>query len=482
MDGFREEKDFIGILEVPSAALYGIHALRANKNFPDSTPFHLEWYKAVGDVKHACYETYGHFVQAARQRNKDKPLPFEPIKDEIIAVLKEAALEVSQGKHFESFIVPAISGGAGTSINMNVNEIIANRALLMLGSTPGDYMRVDPIESANVYQSTNDVVPTALRVAAMRLLRQLEADINSLRQKVEMKEREFRGSLRVAYTQMQEAVPSSYGMLFAAYSEALSRDWWRISKCFERIKTVNLGGSAVGTAVAVPRYFVMEVAKVLQKNTGLPITRSENMPDATQNLDGFVEVHAVLKAHAVNLEKMVSDLRLLASDVAWRHEVRLPQRQVGSSIMPGKINPVIPEFVVSAAHKVYANDGIVTSLSAQGCLDLNAYVPIIGHALLETLKLLSACCRTLAENLFNGLVVNPQAGQAKLFSSAAITTVLSPLIGYHQSSLLAKYMQTQSVDVFEANSALGILAEEKIRQLLQADNLLKSGFTLDDLE
>jgi aspartate ammonia-lyase len=270
-------------------------------------------------------------------------------------------------------------------------------------------------------------------------------------------------------------------MLFSTYSEALSRDWWRVSKCFERIKIVNLGGSAVGTGIAVPKFFIMEVVPALQKLTGLPVTRSENLSDATNNLDSFVEVHAILKAHAVNLEKMVSDIRLLASDVAGLHGVSIPQRQVGSSIMPGKVNPVIPEFVISAAHRIYSNDMLISSLSAQGCLDLNAYLPAIGHALLESLKLLIAADKTVADNLIEGLTITSGTDAARLFKSPAITTALSPLIGYRKAVLLSKEMKSSGCDVFEANRKLQLIDEEKLKNVLKPENLLKTGFTLNDL-
>jgi len=478
---FRTENDSLGSMQVPANVFYGIHSLRAQENFPDHTPFHLEWYKAMGSVKLACYHSYRSFCNAVRERQPASDLPFLLLDMQVIDALETAATEISEGKHFNSFIVPAISGGAGTSINMNVNEIIANVALQKLGFAPGNYEKIDPIEAANIYQSTNDVVPTALKVAIMNLLADLESAINSLRQRIEVTEGNYRNELRIAYTQMQEAVPSSYGMLFSTYSEAMSRDWWRVSKCFERIKIVNLGGSAIGTGLAVPKFFIMEVVPELQKITGLPVTRSENLSDATNNLDSFVEVHAILKAHAVNLEKMVSDIRLLASDVAGMHDVVIPQRQVGSSIMPGKVNPVIPEFVISAAHKIYANDMLISSLSAQGCLDLNAYVPVIGHALLESLKLLIAADQTVSQHLFEGLVISSGTGAIRLLKSPAITTALSPLIGYRKAAMLAKEMKASGCDVFEANKKLNLLDEGKLKTVLKPENLLKTGFTLSDL-
>jgi aspartate ammonia-lyase len=477
----RKESDSIGEKEIPEDALYGIHSQRARENFPDTTPFPLEWYKAVGLVKQACYLTYREFKKSALGKYPGDKLPFSFFGDEVIGTLIDIAGEVSQGSFFDNFIIPAISGGAGTSINMNINEIIANASLLKLGRNPGDYTFIDPIEHANIFQSTNDVIPTALKVALMFLLRDLENSINGLRMKVEQYENENRDNLRIGFTQMQEAVPSSFGILFSAYSEALSRDWWRVSKCFERIKTVNLGGGAIGTGLAIPRFFIMEVINRLQVLSGLPVTRSENLADATSNLDSFVEVHAIMKAHAVNLEKMVSDLRLLASDLINRKEIGIPQKQVGSSIMPAKVNPVIPEFVISVAHKIYANDVLVTSLCGSGCLELNAYLPVIGCAMIESLKLLIAADQTLKDNLFEGLIIYSKTSAEKLWSSPSITTALIPYIGYNNASILAKEMKETGLTVFQVNAKLKLLEDQKMEKILSADNLLKLGYTLNDI-
>ena len=477
----RTEKDFLGEKQINKNALYGIHSLRARDNFPDKSPFHIEWYKAIGLTKLACYLTYDSFTSAVLEKHPNGDLPINLFDKDIITALIESAEEIAEGKFFNYFIVPAIQGGAGTSINMNVNEIIANEALLKLDHTPGDYHIIDPIEHANVFQSTNDVIPTSLKVAAIRLLEELEEKINELRFDIEAIENKTRNKLRIGYTQMQEAVPSSYAMLFSTYNEALSRDWWRVSKCFERIKVVNLGGSAIGTGISIPRYFIMEVVPTLQKLTNLPITRSENMPDATSNMDSLVEVHAILKSHAVNLKKMVSDLRLLSSDVTGTKEIEIPQKQVGSSIMPGKVNPVIPEFVISAAHKIYANDGLITSLSAQGCLDLNAYLPTIGNALLESIKLLIAANQTLKENLFRDLKVDNKIAEERLYKSPAVTTALSPYIGYNKAAELAKEMKSAKKDIFQANKKLRLIEEKKLKQILSPQNLLKMGFTLKDI-
>lgn len=477
----RTEADSIGEMEIPADALFGIHSLRAFENFPDRTPFNPEWYRALGLVKLAFYQSCSRFYEAVSVHGHSGKIPMALIPADRLLALSEAAREVSEGMYFDQFIVPAISGGAGTSINMNVNEIIANAALLKTGRKPGEYSYIDPIEQANIYQSTNDVIPTSLKVAAMKQLPGLESAVNGLREGVEKLETAYRNELRIAFTQMQEAVPSSYGKLFAAYSEALSRDWWRVSKCFERIKVVNLGGSAIGTGLGVPTYIIMDVISALQRLSGLPVTRSENMTDATSNLDAFVEVHATLKSLAVNLEKMVSDLRLLASDIAFSHEITLPARQVGSSIMPGKINPVIPEYVVSVAHKIYANDQIITSLCASGCLELNAYIPLIGHSLLESISLLTGACITLRIHLIDGLKVNQAVGLSRLLKSPAVTTALVPYIGYHPATQLAKYMKETGCTIFEANQELKLVEVELLQKVLQPSGLLRLGFSVQDI-
>ncbi|MEA3317443.1 MAG: lyase family protein [Bacteroidota bacterium] len=477
----RTEKDFIGEKQIPKDALYGIHSVRACENFPDSGIFHIEWYKATGITKLACYLTYKKFKSAIAKKYPGKDTAIKIFSDDIINSLIKSAEEISEGKHFNNFIVPAIQGGAGTSINMNINEIIANLSLKKLNKKIGDYKTIDPIEHANIYQSTNDVIPTSLKIASLQLLETLEEKINNLRLSIESLEKDSRNKLRIAYTQMQEAVPSSYAMLFSSYNEALSRDWWRVSKCFERIKVVNLGGSAIGTGITVPRYFIMEVVPELQRLTNLPITRSENMPDTTSNLDSFVEIHAILKAHAVNLEKIVSDIRLLSSDITANRELTIPQKQVGSSIMPGKVNPVIPEFVISAAHKIYSNDSLISSLSGQACLDLNPYIPTIGNALLESIKLLISANQTLHENLFNNITIDNRKAEEHLFYSRAISTALSPFIGYNKAAELAKEMKKSNINIFEANTKLKIIDSTKLKDILAPQNLLKMGFTIDDL-
>jgi len=477
---FRLEKDSLGQKKIPLDALYGIHAVRAKENFPGNTIFPVEWYSAVGVTKLACYNTYRKFRDAAIAKLGNN-LPVKNIKDDILNALIDSAKEVADGKYYDQFIVTGVQGGAGTSINMNINEILTNAALLKTGNKCGEYTYIDPTEHANIFQSTNDVIPTALTIAVMKLLQSLEDQVNLLRAKFEELEKKNREKLRPGYTQMQEAVPSSFGLLFSTYNESLSRDWWRISKCLERIKQVNLGGGATGTGLSLPRFFIMEVLPELRTLTGMPVAHSENLSDSTSNMDKWVEIHATLKAHAVNLEKISSDIRLLASDIAILKTLSIPERQVGSSIMPGKINPVIPEFVISAAHKVYSNDVLISSLSGQGVLELNPYIPVIGYALIESINLLNSCNITMINNLLSGLIINESAGYNALIFSPSLTTALTPHIGYHKAAEIASLMKTKKIDIFEANGILKIMEESKLRKILQPGNLLKLGFSLDDL-
>lgn len=477
----RIEKDFLGEKNIPVDALYGIHAVRAKENFPDENKFHKEWYMALGMVKKACYLTARDFYSKVSEKTEIKKLPLKNIDTQILDALILSASEIMSGLHYKDFIVPALTGGAGTSINLNMNEILTNRALQIQESAPGNYDKIDPIEDANIFQSTNDVVPTALKVAAIQLLVNLEESVNNLRFDVEMLEKKHAYHLRKGYTQLQEAVPTSFGKLFSTYSDALSRDWWRVSKCFERIKVVNLGGSAIGSGITVPRYFIMEVTNKLRELSGTPVTRGENLYDATNNLDAFVEVHGILKAHAVNLEKIVNDLRLLSSDLTTGKNLKIPLKQVGSSIMPGKVNPVIPEFVISSAHRIYANDSLITALCGQGNLELNAYIPLIGHALLESLKLLIACNQTIKDNLIQGLQVYAEDAEVNLKMSPSITTALVPYIGYNKAAELARHMKANHTSVHESNRKLQIISDSELSKILSPQRLLQTGFTLKDI-
>ncbi len=478
----REEKDFLGSATLPDEVLYGIHSARAVKNFPNQTPFPKNWYQAIGKVKQACFLTIKSFKKAVLEKNQSKMNSLHLPVDEIIDSLIESAEAISMGEYFDHFIVPGIQGGAGTSINMNINEIIANVSLKKLGKNPGSYEIIDPIEHANLYQSTNDVIPTALKIAMMQLLNVLEEKINNTRQQLERLETTYRNSLRTGYTELQKAVPASFGNLFGAFNDAFSRDWWRVSKSFERIKTVNLGGGATGTGIAIPRFFIMEVVPVLKHLTGLPVTQSENLTETTSNQDSWVEIHAILKAHAVTLEKLSNDLRLLGSDILENKEIQLPEKQSGSSIMPGKVNPVIAEYIISCVHKVYANDQLITHLAALGNLELNAYLPTIGQSLIESVESLISCNQTLTENLLSELIVLEDNAKNNLYKSPSVCTALSPVIGYHKATELARYMKNKKCSVFEANSVLKLMDDLQLEQYMEPGFLLQKGFTLNDLK
>jgi len=477
----RVEEDFLGKKEIEEQHLFGIHSLRARENFDNSTLFPVEWYRAIGLVKLAYYKTYRKFRDTAREKSLPSPGGHMWLPDKIIDALENAAVEVSEGRHFSHFIVPAVQGGAGTSINMNVNEIIANVALLKTGRKPGDYHYIDPLDHANIYQSTNDVIPTALHIALIQLTDRLEKAINATRSAMETLEQTYRNEIRQAYTQMQKAVPSTYGNLFASYSDALSRDWWRTSRIKERLKEVNIGGGAAGTGMGIPRFFILQVTKELRKITGLPLAQSENMVDATMNNDALVESHAILKALAVNLEKISADLRLLAADLFVHSSVKIPQKQMGSSMMPGKVNPVIPEFQISISHKVYANDQMIANLAARGCLDLNAYLPSIGLAFIESFNLLCSGCKSMTENLLKDMKVSAKNEQDDVFKNPSITTALVPYIGHKKAALLARDMKESNTTVFESNGKLAILPEGKILRILQPSSLTAKGFSLKDI-
>jgi aspartate ammonia-lyase len=477
----RLEKDFLGKEKIPDDKLFGIHAFRASQNFPNQVPFPLEWFCAIGTVKEACYITYRKFRDTALKKHLLPPKGHQWMSDEILDALNSAAGAVSRGEYFDHFIVPAIQGGAGTSINMNINEIIANLALTGTGHSPGEYDIIDPLDHANIFQSTNDVVPTALHLALMKLAHKLETAINELRNTFEKLESSYRNELRQGYTEMQKAVPSTYGHLFGSYSNALSRDWWRTSRIRERLKEVNLGGGAIGTGFGIPRFFVLQTVKELRYLTNLPLAHSENLSDATMNHDDLVESHAILKALAVNLEKMSNDLRFLGSDTSAHRPVQIPQKQMGSSIMPGKVNPVISEYIISVCQKVYANDYMITNLAAQGCLDLNAYIPSIGVAMIESFKLLESACSSFNRNMLSGLSLNTEKEKASLFESASITTALVPYIGHRAAEALALKMKENNLSVFQANEILWVMSMKELRAILSPSSITSKGFSLNDL-
>ncbi|MBN2054660.1 aspartate ammonia-lyase, partial [bacterium] len=319
MNGYRIEKDLLGELKVPDEALYGIHTVRAVENFPLARrPVPASLIHAFGAVKLACART-------------NHELGF--IAASVITAMEAACLEMMNGALDRHILVDALQGGAGTSTNMNVNEVLANRAIQILGGTPGAYGIVSPAAHVNLHQSTNDTYPTALKIAAIRGLRDLETELVGLMESFQAKEKEFAHVVKVGRTQFQDAVLTTLGREMSAYAEAIARDRWRVYKCEERLRVINLGGTAIGTGLAAPRRFIFRAAEYLRDITGLGLARAENLVEATQNVEVFTEVSGILKACAVNLLKISGDLRLLSSGPsAGFGEIMLPARQAGSSI------------------------------------------------------------------------------------------------------------------------------------------------------
>ncbi|MDX8338661.1 aspartate ammonia-lyase [Draconibacterium sp. IB214405] len=459
----REEADFIGKKQLPADALWGIHTARAMENFPIAKQtVHAELIKAYGEVKLACAQT-------------NNSLGFWEDKRKASAI-EQAAFEMSQGLQNEHILVDALQGGAGTSTNMNVNEVLANRALQILGKEIGDYTIVSPLDDINLHQSTNDTYPTALKVAAIRLLRTLEQNVLNLQEAFQQKEKEFAHIVKIGRTQFQDAVLTTLGREMSAYAEALNRDRWRIYKCEERLRVVNLGGTAIGTGLGAPKQFIFRVVDKLRENTNIGLARSENLIDGTQNVDVFVEVSGILKACAVNLLKISNDLRLLSSGPhAGLGEINLPQLQAGSSIMPGKVNPVIPEAVAQAAIKVMGNDQVIAQACSAGNLELNQFMPLIAHSFLESIDLLTSASKLLNEKCVSCISANEDVCRTHVNNSTATITALVPAIGYQRCSEIVKMAETKGLSIKEAVLKSGYLSVEEFEQLITPEAVCRLG-------
>jgi aspartate ammonia-lyase len=439
----RTEADLLGKRQVPAGALYGIHTVRALENFPLSNrPVHVLLVHAFGAVKLACART-----------NRELGV-WDGDKAKADAI-EQSCREMMDGRLDGQVLVDALQGGAGTSTNMNVNEVLANRALEILGEPFGTYSRVSPHDDLNLHQSTNDTFPTALRVAAVKSLRELEEELVVLQEAFQSKEKEFAGVVKVGRTEMQDAVLTTLGREMGAYAEAFARDRWRVFKSEERLRTVNLGGTAIGTGIGAPRSYIFSVVDHLRDITGIGLGRAENLVEATQNADAFVEVSGTMKACAANLIKVTNDLRLLSSGPeAGLGEISLPERQAGSTIMPGKVNPVIPEAVAQAGMMVFGYDAVIAHAASAGNLELNQFMPLIACALLEELELLHNGCRILRLNCVEGIRANEGRCRQFVESTTAAVTALVAEIGYERAEKLVKEAQA-------AGRPLRSLAAEK---------------------
>jgi aspartate ammonia-lyase len=386
---------------------------------------------------------------------------------------------MADGLHVEHVVVDALQGGAGTSANMNVNEVLANRALEIMGLVRGAYERVSPLDDVNRHQSTNDVFPTALRLAAIRRLRVLEERLVALQESFQAAEKRFAHVVKVGRTEFQDAVLITLGREMSAYAEAFGRDRWRVYKCEERLRVVNLGGTAVGTGLSAPRSYIFQVTDKLREITGIGFARAENLVEATQNADVFVEVSGILKACAASLWKVSSDLRLLSSGPeAGFGELRLPARQAGSSIMPGKVNPVIPEAVTQAAMKVYGNDAALSMAAANGSLELNPFLPLIADCLLESIDLLSSAADIFRRFCVDGLEADEARCRAQVNGSTATVTALLPALGYEGAASLLRPAGDSRKTLREVAVESGLLSAEKFDELIGPEAVCRLGHPL----
>lgn len=462
----RRDKDLLGERDIDDAVYYGVHTLRAMENFP------LSGYK----VHHRLLEAFALIKKAAAAVNSE--LGYLP--PDMAKVIMQAADEVQTGRWREQFVVDALQGGAGTSTNMNVNEVLAARANeLLTGSKQGP---VHPLDHVNLHQSTNDVYPTALRIAAIWLLQPLSEACAALQEVLQAKEAEFAGVIKVGRTEMQDALPIMLGQEFSAYAQAIARDRWRLYKVEERLRQANLGGTAVGTGLNATKKYIYSVNERVRQYANIGLARAENMIDVTQNADVFVEVSGLVKALAVNLSKIAHDLRLLSSGPrAGFGEITLPERQAGSSIMPGKVNPVIPEAVNQAAFHVMAADMAITLAAQSGQLELNPFMPLIAHHLLGSMELLTNCINMFGENCIKGIVAARDRCSELVEHSLVTVTALVPHLGYDKATLVARTAHGSGRTVRDVVLELALLTPAELDVILDPQALTRPGIAGEKL-
>ncbi len=457
---YRMEHDLLGEREVPMDAYYGVHTLRALENFsisgiPISTYPNL--IRALACVKQAC-----------ALANNELELLDERKTDAIV----KACEEIRAGKLHSQFAVDVIQGGAGTSTNMNANEVIANRALELMGFARGEYKQLHPLEHINLSQSTNDVYPTAIKVALYFEIDELITAMEILRISFADKAAEFKDILKMGRTQLQDAVPMTLGQEFSTYAVMLEEDQQRLREAASLIREINLGATAIGTGINSHPEYAALARKHLSEVTGIPYITAGNLVEATQDAGAFVQLSGVLKRVAVKLSKICNDLRLLSSGPrAGFGEINLPAVQAGSSIMPGKVNPVIPEVVNQIAFLVIGNDVTVTFAAEGGQMQLNAFEPIIAHSLLDSLIYLRQGCLTLAERCVKGITANREHLADLVNHSIGIVTALNPYIGYENASAVAKEAQATGKGVAEIVLAKGLLTKEQLDDILRPEVL-----------
>ncbi len=445
----RIEHDLIGDLEIPAASLWGIHTARALANFPISgVPIghYRNLIKAIGLVKQA----------AARVNVRIGGLEADKAK-----FIELACQEVVAGKLDNHFVVDAIQGGAGTSTNMNANEVIANRALELMGKKPGEYDFIHPLNDVNRSQSTNDVYPTAFRIALIFELEMLAESMAQLRDSYQRKADEFASILKMARTQLQDAVPITLGQEFQAFAVSTNNDILRLNELLPLLSEVNLGGTAVGTELNTPKGYTDEVVKELSELVGKTLVSPDDLVEATQSAGVLISFSSTLKRIAVRQSKIANDLRLLSSGPrAGLNEINLPEQQAGSSIMPGKVNPVIPEVINQIAFTVIGNDLTVTMAAEGGQLQLNAFEPIMARSIIMSITYLRNGFATFTKNCVDGITANTDLLKHSVENSIGLVTVISPEIGYENATKVARYAQQNNCSVRQAVTELGIMTEQ----------------------
>jgi aspartate ammonia-lyase len=458
----RREHDLLGDRDVPAGAYYGVHTLRAIENFPISgTPISIypDLIAALASIK-----------LAAARSNQKLGLLDDTRADAIVA----AAEEIRAGKLHDEFVVDVIQGGAGTSTNMNANEVIANRALELMGHDKGEYRFLHPNEHVNMSQSTNDVYPTALKLAAYAGIMRLVDAMAVLRQAFEVKSEEFKDIVKMGRTQLQDAVPMTLGQEFSTYAVMLGEDEQRLKEAVLLVCEINMGATAIGTGINSHPDYAGLVCQHLRNVTGIPVITAANLVEATQDCGAFVQLSGVLKRVAVKLSKTCNDLRLLSSGPrVGLGEINLPPMQAGSSIMPGKVNPVIPEVVNQIAFEVIGNDVTVTFAAEAGQLQLNAFEPIIAHSLFKSVNHLRAGCLTLATRCVSGITANREHLRRGVENSIGIVTALNPYIGYANATEIAQQALITGQSVYDLVLARKLLTAEQLEQILQPEVLTR---------
>lgn len=452
----RSENDLLGSIEIDDSNYWGIHTERALNNFSmQQVKIHFSLIEAFALVK-----------KAAAKSNAE--LAFLD-KDKAEAII-EACDMILARKFDEQFPLPYLQGGAGTSLNMNLNEVISNIALQILGFEKGRYDIINPIDHVNLHQSTNDTYPTALKIAAIKGFRNLSNSLELLQGALNQKDKEFADIMTIGRTEMMPAVPITLGAEFAAMAEAFARDRWRTFKAEERLRAVNIGGTAVGTGLTAPRKYIFLVIERLRELSGLGIMRAEQLMDATANADVFSEVSGMLNALSANILKISSDLRLLQAF----GEISLEPVQAGSSIMPSKVNPVLLEFAMSAAIKAQSNDMIISNTASRGTLQINEFMPLIAYSLLDSLEILDEATIALYKCVL-GIKANKGTCQKLLEENEIIITAFVPILGYYKcQELIAEFHQSNIVNLKEFLT--GKLGDELVGKVLTASNLTSLGY------